>query len=46
MRPRPRRNLLACNELRIGPANEQPIHVVVRDDDGIIVAGVIGVTRW
>ncbi len=45
MRQPSRRNLLACNELRIGPATEQSIQVVVRDNDGIIVAGVIGVTR-
>ena len=40
------RNLLAFNELRIGPANEQPIQFVVRDDHGVIVAGLLGVTRW
>lgn len=46
MRRPSRSNLLACHELRIGPANEPPIQVVVRDDDGIIVTGLLGGTRW
>lgn len=39
-------NLLAFNEVRIGPANEQPVQFVVRDDDGVVVGGLLGVTRW
>ncbi len=40
------RGLLAFNELRIGPANEQPLQFVVRDAEGTIVGGLVGVTRW
>lgn len=40
------RQLLAFNEARIGPSNEQPLQLIVRDADGTIVGGLIGVTRW
>lgn len=40
------RELLAFNEVCIGPADEQPLQFVVRDDAGHIVGGLVGVTRW
>lgn len=40
------RGLLAFNEARIGPSQEQAVRFVVRDADGEVVAGVLGVTRW
>lgn len=40
------RELLAFNEVRIGPSNEQPVQFVVRDEAGTIVGGLLGVTRW
>src|SRR3954471_13884012 len=40
------RGLLAFNEVRLGPADEQPVKFVVRDGDGNIVGGIIGDTRW
>ena len=40
------RGLLAFNEARIGPADEQPLQFVVRDEAGGIAGGLIGVTRW
>ena len=40
------RELLAFNEVRIGPADEQPMQFVVRDEAGVIVGGLLGVTRW
>ena len=40
------RGLLAFNEARIGPANEQAVRFVVRAPDGSVVAGLLGHTRW
>lgn len=40
------RGLLLFNEARIGPAHEQPVTLVVRDPEGEVVAGLLGVTRW
>lgn len=40
------RELLAFNQVRIGPSNEQPVQFVVRDEAGTIVGGLLGVTRW
>jgi GNAT superfamily N-acetyltransferase len=39
------RGLLAFNEARIGPSNEQPVRLIARDDHGV-VGGLIGQTRW
>jgi GNAT superfamily N-acetyltransferase len=41
-----RRGLLAFNERHIGPADEQPVRLVVRDASGAVVAGLLGHTRW
>jgi GNAT superfamily N-acetyltransferase len=40
------RGLLAFNEVRLGPADEQAVKFVVRDADGNIVGGILGHTRW
>ncbi len=40
------RGLLAFNEERIGPADEQPVKFVVRDSTGAVVGGILGHTRW
>ena len=40
------RGLLAFNEVRLGPADDQPVKFVVRDADGNIVGGILGHTRW
>ena len=39
------RGLLSFNEAWIGPANEQPVKFVARDDEGV-VGGLIGHIRW
>jgi GNAT superfamily N-acetyltransferase len=38
--------LLAFNQARIGPANEQPVRLVVRDGRGTVIAGLLGNTKW
>ena len=40
------RGLREFNETRLGPANESPVRFVVRGDDGAVLGGLIGVTRW
>lgn len=40
------RGLREFNEVRLGPANEQPVRIVARDDAGAIVGGLLGHTRW
>jgi GNAT superfamily N-acetyltransferase len=40
------RGLLAFNETRLGPADDQPVKFVVRDAAGTIVGGILGHTRW
>jgi GNAT superfamily N-acetyltransferase len=40
------RGLLAFNEERLGPANDQPVKFVARDADGNVVGGLLGHTRW
>lgn len=40
------RGLLAFNEERLGPAHERPLRLVVRDDSGAVVGGLLGHTRW
>ena len=39
------RGLLSFNENWIGPSNEKPVKLVARDNGGI-VGGLIGHTRW
>jgi len=41
-----RRGLLAFNERHIGPSNERPVRLVVRDATGAVIAGLLGATRW
>jgi GNAT superfamily N-acetyltransferase len=38
--------LRAFNVARIGPANEQPVRLVVRDGRGTVIAGLLGNTKW
>jgi GNAT superfamily N-acetyltransferase len=38
--------LLAFNEARIGPRNERPVRLVVRDASGAVIAGLLGDTKW
>jgi len=40
------RGLREFNEVRLGPAREQPVRIVVRNEDGHIVGGVLGHTKW
>jgi GNAT superfamily N-acetyltransferase len=40
------RGLLAFNEDRLGPADEQPVKFVARDSAGAVVGGILGHTRW
>ena len=40
------RGLLHFNEVRLGPANDQPVRFVVRDGAGTVVGGLLGHTRW
>jgi GNAT superfamily N-acetyltransferase len=40
------RGLLAFNEDRLGPADEQPVKFVARDSTGVVVGGILGHTRW
>jgi GNAT superfamily N-acetyltransferase len=40
------RGLLAFNEDRLGPANDQPVKFVARDSMGVVVGGILGHTRW
>jgi GNAT superfamily N-acetyltransferase len=38
--------LRAFNEVRLGPKTELPVKLVVRDDTGRVVGGLLGHTRW
>jgi GNAT superfamily N-acetyltransferase len=40
------RGLLAFNEDRLGPADEQQVKFVARDSTGVVVGGILGHTRW
>ena len=40
------RGLREFNEVRLGPADEQPVRIVARDDSGALVGGLLGHTRW
>ena len=39
-------NLAAFNEADVGPANRQPLAVLLRDDAGTILGGLSGYTAW
>lgn len=39
-------SLAAFNEADVGPAERTPIAVLVRDEEGAVVAGVSGFTAW
>lgn len=39
-------NLSAFNDADVGPANRQPLAVLVRDEAGALVAGISGYTAW
>src|SRR4051794_1212041 len=41
-----RRGLFAFNERHIGPADVNPVRLVVRDASGAVIAGLLGDTRW
>ena len=41
-----RRGLLSFNERHIGPSGELPVRLVIRDRLGVVVAGLLGHTRW
>jgi GNAT superfamily N-acetyltransferase len=40
------KGLRAFNESKIGPANDQPVELVVRDPDGVVIGGLLGNTKW
>jgi GNAT superfamily N-acetyltransferase len=40
------KGLRAFNEERIGPANQRPVRLVVRDASGVVIAGLLGETKW
>lgn len=45
-RVRVMRELLAFNEVKVGPRNSAPRAISLRDDDGTIVGGLIGELKW
>lgn len=38
--------LSAYNAARVGPRNSAPLAISLRDDDGVIVGGLIGELKW
>jgi GNAT superfamily N-acetyltransferase len=40
------KGLRAFNEALIGPANDLPVKLVVRDASGAVIAGLLGNTKW
>ena len=40
------KGLRAFNESKIGPANDRPVELVVRDSDGVVIGGLLGNTKW
>lgn len=40
------RGLREFNEVRLGPAEEQPVRFVLRDGAGRVVGGLLGHTKW
>lgn len=40
------KGLRAFNEEMIGPANAQPLELVVRDADGRVIGGLLGESKW
>jgi len=40
------KGLRAFNESQIGPANDRPLQLVVRDAQGTVIGGLLGNTKW
>ena len=40
------RGLRAFNVSRIGPANDMPVELVVRNAEGAVIGGLLGMTKW
>ena len=40
------KGLRAFNVAQIGPANDLPLELVVRDASGAVMAGLLGTTKW
>jgi GNAT superfamily N-acetyltransferase len=40
------KGLRAFNEAQIGPANDLPVQLVVRDAQGAVIGGLLGNTKW
>lgn len=40
------RGLLEFNEAHIGPSDERPVRLVVRDSRDEVIGGLLGLTRW
>ena len=40
------KGLRAFNEAQIGPANDLPLQLVVRDATGAVIGGLLGNTKW
>lgn len=40
------KGLRAFNEAQIGPANDLPVQLVVRDARGAVIGGLLGNTKW
>ena len=40
------KGLRAFNEAMIGPANDRPVELVVRDAEGVVIGGLLGNTKW
>lgn len=40
------RQLTAFNDADVGPSDRRPLAAFMRDDDGVIVAGLSGYTAW
>ena len=40
------KGLREFNEVRLGPAGEQPVRIVLRDEAGGVLGGVLGNTKW
>ena len=40
------RGLAAHNEARVGPRNTQPLALSLRDENSVIVGGLVGELKW
>jgi GNAT superfamily N-acetyltransferase len=40
------KNLTAYNEAEVGPADRQPLAVLIRDGNGQVIGGLSGYTSW